>query len=557
MVPQTTPCRPDESSPGAETTGGPLTWRRKLVTVVKVVELRLRFVALMVGTGLLFGYWETVVNYFETRNRPAEKRHEVSDRSEYFCPMHPLVVSAQSTNCPSCGMHLARRERGAAATLTEGGLARVQLAPWRIAQAGIRTVEVGLAPATEELTTVGVVGYDESRHVVVASGTRGRARVDRLHVTSVGVRVRAGQRLAELYGFDVAQSIRTCREAYRALAESARTPPDPHRTPLGDPKERVRFAIQGLKVLGIRQDQIESIAAHDDPEALLPLLAPISGHVIKKNVYEGQYVFEGTVLFEIADLSRVWVDAQIYEDQLALVRLGQPIEVTVPAFPGEVFKGTVALIAPALDPATRTAAVRLDLDNTDHRLRPGMFAKVTLNVALRGPTWTRGPVDQATCPVTRVSLGSMGPATPVEVEGRTVWVCCDACVPKLKSAPAKYLALLEFSPRNSIPSVPEAAVIDTGSKTIVYVEVAPGIFEGRAVVLGARSGDHYPVLRGLAPGERVAAAGAFLIDAETRLNPPAQDIPPSDYRPPRSATAVPPGPLVKKGQNNNTTPVDR
>ena len=166
--------------------------------------------------------------------------------------------------------------------------------------------------------------------------------------------------------------------------------------------------------------------------------------------------------------------------------------------------------------------MRLDLDNPDHRLRPGMYATVTLNVAPVDQPGREVPQEQTTCPVTRVSLGSMGPATRVEVEGRTVWVCCDACVPKLKSAPAKYLSLLNSSQGNNIPSVPEAAVVDTGTNTIVYVEVAPGMFEGRAVVLGPRSGDHYPVLRGLAPGERVAAAGAFLIDAETRLNPPGR-----------------------------------
>jgi Cu(I)/Ag(I) efflux system membrane fusion protein len=403
---------------------------------------------------------------------------------------------------------------------------------------------VGLAPATGELTTVGFVGFDESRHVLVASGTRGRARVDRLHVKSVGVQVQAGQRLADLYGFDVAQSIRTYREASRAPLVSSHTLSDPHRTPLGDPKERIRLATQGLKVLGVRQDQIETIAAHDDSDDHLPLLAPISGHVIKKDAYEGQYVFEGTVLLEIADLSRVWVDAQIYENQLALVRVGQPVEARVPAFPGEVFKGIVALIAPALDPATRTAAVRLDLVNTDYRLRPGMYATVTLNVALGGPNWTHGAANQTTCPVTRVSLGSMGPATRVDVEGRTVWVCCDACVPKLKSAPAKYISLLNSSQGNNIPCVPEAAVVDTGTNTIVYVEVAPGMFEGRTVVIGPRTGDHYPVLRGLTPGERVVAAGAFLIDAETRLNPPAQATLPSGFRPPRSATAVPSDPPV-------------
>jgi Cu(I)/Ag(I) efflux system membrane fusion protein len=454
-------------------------------------------------------------------------------------------------------MRLARRERGTAATLTEGGLTRVQIAPWRVAQAGIRTVEVGLAPATQELTTVGFVGFDESRHFLVASGIRGRARVDRLHVTSVGERVRAGQPLAELYGFDVAQSIRAYREACKAPHEAPRTAPDPHRSPLGDPKERALLAARALKVLGVRQDQIDSIAAHDDPDDLLPIVAPISGHIIRKEVHEGQYVPEGTVLFEIADLSRVWVDAQIYEDQLALVRVGQPVEATVPAFPGEVFKGIVALIAPALDPATRTAAVRLDLDNTGNRLRPGMYATVILKTAPSGPPWTRGVADQTTCPVTQASLGSMGPAKRVEVEGRTVWVCCDACVPKLKSAPAKYLSSPDSSTGKHLPSVPEAAVIDTGTRTIVYVEVAPGTFEGRAVVVGPPSGDHYPVFRGLAPGERVAAAGALLIDAETRLNPPAPDSPPSDYGLPRSASAVPPGLPVTKRQSNDTIPVDR
>jgi Cu(I)/Ag(I) efflux system membrane fusion protein len=291
---------------------------------------------------------------------------------------------------------------------------------------------------------------------------------------------------------------------------------------------------------------------------LLPLLAPISGQVIKKDVHEGQYVAEGTVLIEIADLSRVWVDAQVYEDQLALVHVGQSVEATVPAFPGEVFKGNAALIAPALDPATRTAAVRLELDNTDNRLRPGMFATVTLNVAPRRPTRTRGAEDQATCPVTQVRLGVMGPATPVDVQGRTVWVCCNACVPKLKSAPTKYLALLDSSPIKNVLSVPEAAVVDTGSKTIVYVEVAPGIFEGRAVVLGPRSGGDCTVLRGLTAGERVAAAGAFLIDAESRLNNPLmRDTPPSDQGPPGSAKAVPPGTNITDGQNLSAIPVDK
>jgi Cu(I)/Ag(I) efflux system membrane fusion protein len=113
----------------------------------------------------------------------------------------------------------------------------------------------------------------------------------------------------------------------------------------------------------------------------------------------------------------------------------------------------------------------------------------------------------------------MGDPIPVLAEGRQVWTCCAACPPKLKANPAKYLVRLEPAPRGQVLSVPESAVVDTGTRKVVYVESEPGIYEGREVVLGSRSGDRFPVLEGLAPGEKVAAAGAFLIDAESRLNP--------------------------------------
>jgi Cu(I)/Ag(I) efflux system membrane fusion protein len=113
----------------------------------------------------------------------------------------------------------------------------------------------------------------------------------------------------------------------------------------------------------------------------------------------------------------------------------------------------------------------------------------------------------------------MGRALLVPVDGRTVGVCCDRCVPKLKSDPAKYLEGLVPSSDDVVLSVPESAVIDTGPRKVVYVESGLGVFEGRAVTLGPLAGDCYPVLAGLAPGERVAGTGAFLLDAESRLNP--------------------------------------
>jgi Cu(I)/Ag(I) efflux system membrane fusion protein len=231
------------------------------------------------------------------------------------------------------------------------------------------------------------------------------------------------------------------------------------------------------------------------------------------------------------------VKAQVYEDQIGLVQLGQAVEATVSSFPGQTFPGKVAFIQPHLDPQTRTIEVRYDLDNPGHTLRPGMFATVTIKMPVaetpmfRGKLAAAGPAgkavhpmsmtvaEQRICPVTTAKLGSMGEPVPVEVEGRKVWTCCNTCPPKLNANPKHYLAKLEPPPRDGILSVPDAAVIDTGAAKLVYVETEPGVYDGRRVALGPRSGDRFPVLDGLSPGEKVVAAGAFLVDAESRLNP--------------------------------------
>src|SRR3954469_13409016 len=126
---------------------------QKFRLVVKVVELRLRFVALMAVTGLVFAYWDALWNYYEKWNRPPGEHAVAAAGVEYFCPMHPSVVQDQPGNCPICGMPLSKRKKGESQALPEGVTARVQLAPFRVAQAGIRTAEVGYAPLAEELTT--------------------------------------------------------------------------------------------------------------------------------------------------------------------------------------------------------------------------------------------------------------------------------------------------------------------------------------------------------------------------------------------------------------------
>jgi Cu(I)/Ag(I) efflux system membrane fusion protein len=361
----------------------------------------------------------------------------------------------------------------------------------------------------------------------------------------------------------------------------------------------VQLAREKLALWGLTPQQIDQFLASGQADYRMPLLSPISGVVIRKNVVEGQYVAEGEALFEVADLGRVWVQAQVFENQIGTVQVGQAVEATAEAFPGETFRGTVAFIDPALDPTTRTVNVRYDLGNPDGRLRPGMFTRVTLRTPVSempafrerfaqrpaarpatvrranfttpaeqkicpvtgnelgtmgdpvpvnlasGQVWiccegcqtplkeqpgkylpklarTEWTVEQqGICPVTRARLGSMGEPLPVEVENQKLWVCCAGCPEKLKAEPARYLAALEPAPRNVVLTVPESAVIDTGTRKIVYIETEPGTFEGREVVLGPRTGELFPVLEGLVPGDRIATAGSFLIDAETRLNPGA------------------------------------
>ncbi len=457
-------------------------WWFDFIILVKLA--RLRFIAILAAIGLVITQWDLLAAYYDKWTRGAAAATAASN-VEWFCPMHPTVIRDNAKEkCPICFMPLSKRKKGETreVALPAGVVNRVQLSPYRVVLAGIHTFPVDYQPVSKEITAVGYVEFNERAVKNVSARVKGR--VDTLVVNETGQMVDAGDVLASLYSPDLNVTMQNLLDAQkrgnRELVESGRS---------------------RLQLLGISDDQIDGVLKTGKANTHLKIRSPITGHVIKKYIREGQYVDEGTPLYDIADLSTVWIQAQIYEDDLAFLPSEQahkpgtqlfedplPVTATTRAYADEEFQGVLTFIYPHVDQQTRTVTVRFELNNPGHRLRPGTTATVRIKVP------------------------------PREIRVLTQAVGSNPDIVKLD--------LLE---QGLVLAVPESSVIDTGNQTIVYRQTLPGIYEGVKVDLGPRmSGPDdvplFPVLRGLVPGEIVVTSGSFLVDAETRLNPAAGSI---------------------------------
>lgn len=452
----------------------PLTGRQKAWLVFLVIMKRVRFFLILMSIGVFIAYWDTVKNYWDKYARPsvAAARRLVAGQ-EFFCPMDPQVVRAtyepngDTPQCPICGMPLSIRKKGKSPALPEGIASRVQFSPERVQMAGIKTVGVAYRPMVKQTSTVGYVTFDEARQSRVVSRVSGY--IEKLYVNSTYATVKEGEPLAEIYSpelFSAAQEL-VIAGKQKALGDLAQTV----RTKLG--------------LLGVSEPEIDAIQKSGVASPRLVIRSPRSGYVIDKKIVAGSSVEAGMTLLEVADLSQVWIEADVYEKDLAFLQQGQAVTARVEAIPNREFHGNISLIYPELNAATRTNRVRFSLATPDRELRPGMFAEVTIET----------PLD-AISPFKSIA------------ESRGAYLLTSAN----KDSDSKQGEFL---------AVPERAVMDSGKKKIVYVARGEGVFEGVEVELGPRNGDYYPVLRGLRVGDQIAAAGGFLIDAETRLNPGA------------------------------------
>jgi membrane fusion protein, copper/silver efflux system len=323
----------------------------------------------------------------------------------------------------------------------------VQLDPDEINAAGVQLAKVTMARITNTVEAVGRVEQPEAQLATVPARVSGR--IDKLYVQFTGESIRVGQAVVEIYSPDLVASA----EEYRlALQNRDRMRSSSEKEALENANDLVTASQKRLELWGVSNKQIEA-AALGTAGLHVTMYAPSGGTVVDRKVTRGQYVNAGDSLFTVADLSTVWVKADVYEFQLPQVRPGQMVDVTSDALPDKVLHGRVDFIEPEANAQTRTVPVHVHVPNPGMRLRPGMYIRAKF-------------------------------ISPSERDGVVV---------------------------------PRSAVLDTGTRKLIYVAKGDGVFEAREIQTGAPSEERYPVLAGLKTGEEVVTNGNFLIDSQTRL----------------------------------------
>ncbi len=359
----------------------------------------------------------------------------------YQSPMHPWVKSDKPGNCTVCGMKLV--------PVYEGGESHdsaatdiVMLPEGSPNISNVKTVEVKKQPLTRTLRVAGMIDDDDSKHRILSAYAGGR--IEKLFVNFEGAEVQAGQPLATFYS----KELLNAANEYKVVAKQANA-------------SLLSSAESRLLQMGLTPEQITKIPKRADYDIFFEILAPLTGTVVKRYVYEGQYVQEGEKLFEIADFSTMWFQFIAYEQDLPFLREGLPVTITTSSLPGKSLTSVIKFINPNLDGMTRSARVRVEFQN---------------------------PTSEAGLHRKHEVLHKLYADATVTLE-----------------AP-------------EVIAVPRNAVLWTGTNPRVYVEQGKGAYQQRRVILGRPGDEVWEVLEGVKPGERVVASGNMLIDGQAQLN---------------------------------------
>lgn len=422
-----------EPPPSPKPPRGPRVWIAAVVIVA------------IAGGFLIGNYWGS-----SSENGARQAAQAVSDdgaeeqpAAEYYtCGMHPWVILPKPGLCPICHMDLTPLD-------PDKFTGEISIDPVVTQNIGVRVAPVTSGPVVRTIRTVGTVAYDETRVRDVNIKVPGW--IEKLHVDYEGAAVLAGDPLFEFYSPKLysAQS-----EYLIALGMRGKVGVDFLPDTGLDAGRLVADARVQLEFFDITPEQIEALVAAGEPAKTMTIRSPYDGIVIAKHANEGMQVNLGMRVYQIADLSKVWVMVSLYEHQLPFVQEGQQAIMSLPYIPGQTFEGRVVYIYPFVDEKTRQIKVRLEFENPGLFLKPGMFASVDLKSTL--------------------------------ARDRTI--------------------------------APRSAVIDTGERQIAFVSLGEGKFEPRDVRMGVETGDgQVEILDGLKPGEMVVTSGQFLLDSESRI----------------------------------------
>jgi len=422
------------------------------------------------------------------------------DDTVWTCSMHPQIRQPNPGLCPICAMDLIRLAPGG-----EGGLREIKVTPEAAALMDLRVSEVVREPAAVHVELFGKIAYDE-RNVNTTTARIG-GRLDRFFVDFTGTEVQKGFHIAEIYSPELLVAQKDLIKAAQAL-EAARKSGTPNA--VRTQEQLLRSARERLRLLQLTPDQIEAIASNDEPADHVTLYAPQDGVVTERHVLEGAYVKEGDPLFSVASLQSVWLNLEAYEADLPWLNFAQEVSFSVEAIPGTRFTGRVAYIATEIDPRRRVMKVRVNVPNDKRLLKPGMFARATVDAQMAAD----GSVIDASLAGKWIS--PMHPEIISDKPGK-----CSICGMDL--VPSEELGFIRSSDGKVHENpllVPARAVLQTGQRATVYVRLSAApepAFEGREIVLGSRVGDRFIVDSGLSEGEFVVTRGAFKLDSELQI----------------------------------------
>jgi Cu(I)/Ag(I) efflux system membrane fusion protein len=407
------------------------------------------FVILLVAIAAIGGW------YFGKRSASGHTDHANSEKGgrkivKYRSAMHPWITSDKPGNCTICGMKLSPVYEGE--NVADLPTNVIVLSLNSVTVLNVQSAAGTDRPLKRTIRAAGTIEDDDTQHRIISAYVAGR--IDELYVNFVGAEVTQGSPLAKFYSPDLLAAERE----YVTLARNTNTPTA---IALEAHHPLLEAAALRLKRLGLTDQQIRELPQKKSETQHSEIVAPMGGTVINRFVYPGQYVMEGEKLFEIADFSKMWFQANIYERDLPWIRTGQVVRVTAPAVPGRVFGGRVVFVNPTIDEMTRSAIVRIELEN---------------------------PI--------------------VDVEGQ-----------KKRLLYRKLFADAEFEVETEpVLAVDRTAVINPGGKPIVYVDLGGGGYEQRAVKLGRRGDEAWEVLEGLEKDEKVVNEGNLMIDSQAQLN---------------------------------------